>query len=111
MGRIEKLYLLDCDITSYGVRAIAENLKQRPGKVSVYYSQFHVRPVARKSSVGRLCVCAWGLTFKKLTKTPLKYSVSYFNLWGLGAVFVGLSPPKLSVAMGLHHVIHLCKVS
>jgi len=29
-----------------------------------------------------------------LTKIPLIYSVSYFNLGGLGAVFGGLSPPK-----------------
>jgi len=29
-----------------------------------------------------------------LTKIPLTYSVSYFNLGGLGALFGGLSPPK-----------------
>jgi len=29
-----------------------------------------------------------------LTKIPLIYSVSYFNLGGLGALFEGLNPPK-----------------
>jgi len=51
------------------------------------------RTVARKSSIEGLYVCAGGLTLKKLTKTPLIYSVSYFNLGGLGA-FGGASPPQ-----------------
>jgi len=29
-----------------------------------------------------------------LTKIPLVYSVSYFNLGGLEALFGGLNPPK-----------------
>jgi len=43
----------------------------------------------------------WGFMFvqgealhSNSTKIPLIYSVSYFNLGGLGAVFGGLSPPK-----------------
>ena len=39
----------------------------------------------------RSCRGAW---HSNLTKIPLMYSVSYFNLWGLGAVFWGLNPPK-----------------
>jgi len=35
-----------------------------------------------------------GFGIIKLTKTPLIYSVSYFNLGWLGALFEGLSPPK-----------------
>jgi len=45
------------------------------------------------SSAGGFFVCA-GLDFIKLTKTPLIYSVSRFNLGGLGALFGGISPPK-----------------
>ena len=66
------------------------------------------RTVARKFSIGRLCVsavglwaCARGLTLYKLTKTQLVYSVSCFNLvGGLGALFGGLSPQKPSCADG-----------
>jgi len=36
-----------------------------------------------------------------LTKTSLIYSIPYFNLRGLAALFVGLSPPKPLVATGL----------
>jgi len=36
------------------------------------------------------------LTFQKLTKTPLIYSVSRCNFGRLGALFGGLSPSKLS---------------
>jgi len=35
-----------------------------------------------------------------LTKIPLIYSVSYFNLGGLGALFGGLNPPMPPVATG-----------
>jgi len=52
------------------------------------------RTVARKFSIGGLCVCAGGIEIIKLTKTPLIYSVSRFNLGALGALFGGLSPPK-----------------
>jgi len=38
------------------------------------------RTVARKSSIEGLYVWPGGLTFCKLTKTPLIYSVSYFIL-------------------------------
>jgi len=63
------------------------------------------RTVARKFSIGGLCISAEGvgfvrgvLTLKKLTKSQLIYSVSCFNLGKLGASFGGLSPP---VATGL----------
>jgi len=46
----------------------------------------------------RSCRGAW---HSNLTKIPLVYSVSHFNLGGLGALFGGLSPPKLPVATGL----------
>jgi len=35
-----------------------------------------------------------GLDIENLIKTPLIYSVSYFNLEGLSALFEGLRPPK-----------------
>ena len=35
-----------------------------------------------------------GLDIIKLTKTPLIYSVSRFNLEGLGALFGGISTPN-----------------
>jgi len=41
-----------------------------------------------------LHVCAGGLTFWTMTKSPVIYIVSYFNLRGLGALFWGLSPPN-----------------
>ena len=47
-----------------------------------------------------LYVCAGGLTYK-FDKIPLTESVSYFNLGGLGELFLGLSPPKPPVATGL----------
>jgi len=43
--------------------------------------------VARKSSIGGLNICVGGLTFQNLAKTPLSYSVSHFNLGGLGVLF------------------------
>ena len=63
------------------------------------------RTVARKFLIGRLYisagglrVCAGGLTLQKLTKYQFIYSALCFSLGGLGALFVGLSPP---VATGL----------
>ena len=50
------------------------------------------RTVVGKSSIGRLYVCAGGLDIPNLTKIPLIYNVSYFNLVRLGALFEGLSP-------------------
>ena len=44
------------------------------------------------------------LTFQKLTKNLLIYSVSYFNLGVLGLCFGGLSPPKPPVTTGLNIV-------
>jgi len=41
------------------------------------------RTVASKYSIGELCVCLVGLDITKLTKTPLIYSVSRFNLGGV----------------------------
>jgi len=49
---------------------------------------------------GGLCFCG-GLTFQKLTKTPLIYSVSSFNLGSLELCLGGLSPPKPPVATWL----------
>jgi len=46
-------------------------------------------------SAGGLCVFAGGLT-----KTPLIYSVSCFNLRGHGALFGGAKPTKVPVATG-----------
>ena len=46
------------------------------------------------NSAGGICVCAEGLDIIKLSKIPLIYSVSRFNLGGLGALFGGLSPPQ-----------------
>jgi len=43
---------------------------------------------------GGLFLCAWGLDIIKLTKTPLIYSVSRFNLGCLGLCSGELSPPK-----------------
>ena len=43
---------------------------------------------------GRLCVCAGGLDIIKLNKTSLIYSVSRFNLAGLGALFGGAKLTK-----------------
>jgi len=61
----------------------------------------HCRTVARKfsigglcSSAGGLCVCLGGLDIIKLTKTPLIYSASPFNLEGLGALFGGAKTTK-----------------
>jgi len=59
------------------------------------------RTVTRKFSIGGLCssaeglfVCAGGLDIIKLTKTPLIYSVSRFNLGEIGALFGGDKPTK-----------------
>jgi len=45
------------------------------------------------SSAGGV-VCAGGVDIIKLTKAPLIYSVSRFNLGGLGALFGGAKPTK-----------------
>ena len=58
------------------------------------------RIVARKSSTGGFTFVQRCLTFYKLSKTALIYSVSYFNLGGLGALFGGIKP--LPVATGLN---------
>ena len=52
------------------------------------------RTVARKFSIGGLCVCEGGLDIIKLTEIPLIYSVLCFNLGKLWTLFRGLSPPK-----------------
>ena len=53
------------------------------------------RTVARKFSIGGFAFVRWGgLTFQKLTKTQLIYSVSCLNLGGLGALFGGTWPSK-----------------
>jgi len=60
-------------------------------------SLFINRTVARKFSIGGLCICAGGLDIIKLTKIPHIYSGSRFHLGGLGALF---GPPKTPVATG-----------
>ena len=55
-------------------------------------SGFEHRTVAWNFSKGSLCVCAEELDIIKLTKTPLIYSVSRFNLGGLGAWFGETKP-------------------
>jgi len=53
------------------------------------------RTVARKFSIGGFVfVWAGGLDIIKLTKTPFIYSISRFNLGGLGALFGGSKPPR-----------------
>jgi len=66
------------------------------------------RTVARTFSIGGLCSSAGGFSFVseeldiiKLTKTPLIYSVSRFNLKGLGAFFGGYAHQSPPVAAGL----------
>ena len=49
------------------------------------------RTVVRKSSIGVLCICGRGLDTENLTKAPLVYSVSYFNLGSLMLCSEGLS--------------------
>jgi len=51
------------------------------------------RTITRKSSIEGLYVCAGGLTFCKLTKTPLIYSISYSNLGSWSFVW-GAKPTK-----------------
>jgi len=58
-------------------------------KTQYYKSSAGSRTVARKSSIG---VFTFVLDILKLTKTPLMYSVSYFNLGGLEYCLGGLSP-------------------
>jgi len=48
------------------------------------------RNVARKSSIGGFYVRAGGVWHSNLTKNPVIYSVSYFNLVGLEALFGGV---------------------
>ena len=66
------------------------------------YHNLVTRTVAKKFSIGGLCVCLGGLDITKLTKSPLIYSVSRFNLGGLELCLVELGPPKPPpVATGL----------
>jgi len=46
-----------------------------------------------------------GAWYSNLTKIPLIYSVSNFNLDGLGALFGGLSSTKPSVVTGLRGIL------
>jgi len=56
------------------------------------FTDISVRTVARKFSIGGICVCARGLDIIKLTKI-LIYSVSRFNLGGLELCLGGKAPP------------------
>ena len=51
------------------------------GKKQVWHPHVRTRTVARKFSIGGLCVCAGWLDIIKLTKIPLIYSVS-LSIWG-----------------------------
>jgi len=52
-------------------------------------------------SSGALRLCRQACCLLKFDQTPLIYSVSYYNLRGLGALFVGAKPTKTPVATGL----------
>ena len=52
------------------------------------------RTVARKCSLGRLYIRVGGLDIENLIKTRMIYSVSYFNLGGIGTLFGGVKPTK-----------------
>jgi len=66
-----------------------KNFLTRSGIVAGKFSR-----VGLCSCAGGLCVCAGGLDIIKLAKTPLIYSVSRFNLGGIGAMFGGAKPTK-----------------
>jgi len=53
--------------------------KQLNYDIAMCAADVHTRTVAKKSSIGGFYVCAGGLTCEN-DKTPLIYSVSYFNL-------------------------------
>jgi len=55
-----------------------------------------VRIVARKFSIGGFTFVQGCLTFQNLTKTPLIYSATYFNLGVLELCCEGLSPSQLT---------------
>ena len=61
------------------------------------------RTVARKLSTGGLCSSAGGLDIIKLTKTPLIYRVSRFNLEGLELCLGGISPRLTLWRMSVFH--------
>jgi len=46
-----------------------------------------------------------------LTKSPLIYSASFFNLGGLDLCLVGLNPPKSPVATGLYMLLGKMKTN
>ena len=50
---------------------------------------------------GGLYFRAGGVCHSHLTKIPLTYSVSYFNLWELGALFGGAKPNPRGDGTGL----------
>jgi len=53
-----------------------------------------IRTIARKFSIGGLCVSAGGLDTPKIDKISTDDSVSCLNLPGLGALFGGLRPKR-----------------
>ena len=63
----------------------------------------HRRTVARQSSIGGLYVCVGRLDILKFDKNSSDLKCFIFQFGGLGALFGGLSPPKLPVATGLGH--------
>jgi len=62
------------------------------------------RPVARKSSIGGLYVCAGGFDIENLIKTPLIYSVSYFN-FGVCCFVYGKNPRGDGTVMQVGNIL------
>ena len=69
------------------------------------------RTVARKFSTGGLCVSAGWLDILKFDKNFHWFIVSCFNLGGLGALFGGLSQPKLPLGDGTRFRTGVAKFS
>jgi len=60
------------------------------------------RTVGRKCSLEGLYFCAGRLDIKNLSKSPLIYTVSYFNFGAWGFVCRGEAHQSIPVAMGLN---------
>ena len=71
-----------------------QNFFERDWNLNWWTSCDPSRTVARKCSVGGLYIFSGGLDVCAGGLTLFIYSISYFNLGGLGALFGGLNPPK-----------------
>ena len=60
------------------------------------------RNVARRCSLGEFYVCAGKFDIENLLKSPLIYSVSYFNFGAWGFVWRGEAHQSIPVATGLN---------